>query len=165
MRYQDILLEGRDAGLYHITSLTAAVEILKADGFLNHLHMTRTMDHPFSRTKPVMFVLSQERLSHRYPIEPRFGDIEQGWGVQGQRENEEYIGRTVQPAHQYIDSIFINPDWLYADSYKREAKQIVRLATKYGIRINQRRWFSGYGDDRTQRVHPIRVNHQDRRAQ
>lgn len=121
MRYEE-LLEGRDAPLYHATSCSTAVRIIKS----NEL---RSVDAPISLTRSrrfaqfwndsagggVVFVLDQARLAQTYPIGP--GAI---GGRPRRHEAEEIVPfmRPIKPLDRYLLAIEITPETLERIRYK-----------------------------------------------
>ena len=81
MRWSEIITEGRDAPLYHATSVKAALSILRAGALGNpderltddghpKVSMTRDERLRYYAGAPVQFVMDQRRLAQRYKIKP-----------------------------------------------------------------------------------------------
>ena len=139
MRWKEIQ-EGRDAPLYHATSLVRAVQILKNGKFISNFmnsncNISTTRDprlryyckdeEDIIGIAPVQFVLDQAKISNRYKIEPfDYWDGGARWPTKDQNEksggvrspeSEEIIKSQNLPI-SYVKEIWLMPleeDYFY----------------------------------------------------
>lgn len=114
MRYTEIILEGRDAPLYHAAGLSTAVRIITSNrlqGFDAPISLTRNRRFAQfwneSHGGGVIFVLDQTRLSQTIPIKP--GAI---GGHPRRHEAEELVdlSRPITPLDRYLIAIEITSE-------------------------------------------------------
>ena len=120
-----VMLEGRDAPLYHGTQISNFIDILKTDtlkpGRIYNRDIKAGREHgsiSLSRNKSaateygdVVFTLDQSKLSDNYKITP-VGDFENKYGTTHARKinngkAEEIITEPITPLHKYLKKIEI----------------------------------------------------------
>jgi hypothetical protein len=130
MRKWIMLAEGRDAPLFHFTTMESLIKILETDRLGHHTQganlisgvaLTRNEQHPYWSAKgPVMLVLDQSALVQQFRLEPKRGDSAATLG----RESEERIAQPITPLHQYLIKIAFRPwilEQIVADKPSRQA--------------------------------------------
>lgn len=159
MRWIEIK-EGRDAPLYHATSLARAVKILNNGNFIsnfsdkNNSTISTTRDprlRYYSKDEedivgiaPIQFVLDQTKISNRYKIEPfDFWDGAGRWPTKDQNEKSggvrsheaEEIIRTKHLPISYITEIWLMPlDSDYFDNASTDELNFVGAITMENIK-------------------------------
>lgn len=120
MKLEQIIIEGRDAPLYHITYLHRFEGIMQ-DDMLKGKHVSITRNPRLHRIAglvmswEVKLILDQRRLSQRYRIEPidDLANVSQNRsrslmrGQEAQREDEEIIFGPVKDLHRYLRYVLV----------------------------------------------------------
>lgn len=130
MRFHEIITEGRDAPLFHFTSVNLLIRnILPEDalkqGKRGGVSLTRNLATPFYSNRwdrDALLILNQTALSQRFKIVPMFGDSpievpalnqaraddpDHEW-ASPENEQEERVMADIAPLHKYLYAIAVD---------------------------------------------------------
>jgi hypothetical protein len=117
-----ILIEGRDAPLYHFTTLQKLMSIITTDtlGHAEGTSLTRDVNTPYFSHgfwDHVALVLDQTKLAANHAIQPRGGSAnaddftlfqKSGKPKHASKEQEEFIAKPITSLHRYLTYIVIS---------------------------------------------------------
>jgi hypothetical protein len=150
-------MEGRDAPLYHFTTIHGLNGIALHDMLglrSSPLSLTRDPRLPFSESLDVVLVLDQTKLGQNFSMAPLYGDSRKQWSHDPKDESEERISAPVMPAHRYILSVHVperaardmkeayagglhlrDMHGVYSGDYRQRVAETAAYLVKYGIPV------------------------------